>query len=596
MAWRQCGGKRGLASVALWTAVMVGVASVELAAAAPKPAGTVAARWGVQPDPPAEAVEWPATLKINIPQPQRNEEILFPRRESEFCLVGLSAYESERAELWNLATGKRVGTMQGTPAKAIMRALSADGKYLAAAVLDRAEANDVEVWSLETGKRVARFQADERNYSMTILDFAGPGEVLTYTLGQTNGKFGNHLRVWDATTGNSLRQMNLDKNISGDKRYDISPGNRWLATLEASEVVFYDLQTGQAKGTLVPPSVTEDGKYLHPDAVRFSPDGTELACLCEGQTASALVVYDLATGDQKLKHEMTAAMKAGLSHPASYKGPSIEFVTQPVGFLWYGSAFLERETGLMLWTYKQELLEFSHWKRMLTPAGLIVSTGGNRGRKIQLLEFPAAALEKSLEAYRSDVPAVIKPGEKVRVKVTVSEVRFGKPEDAKKAIQDVLASRLADDGLEVADDGNTQLTLKYKELAGKTLQEVKGGTIFGGGTPTGRTVQSTSGEVEIVWTTSDSKTKLYEHKFNLDPSYLSLRETKGDPTDAAVRQQVFEILKLQLAGLPMPYFVPTDKSLVTLPMTTTSTMAAPSSPEDALKKKIEAKKNLSKKK
>ena len=232
---------------------------------------------------------------------------------------------------------------------------------------------------------------------------------------------------------------------------------------------------------------------------------------------------------------------------------------------------------------------------LLTPAGLIVSTGGNDARKIRVITFPAEPLQKTLEAYRSDAPAVIKPGEKVQVKVIVGAVRFGKPEDTKKSIEEVLASRLADDGLEVSPEGTTLLTLKYKEGAGKTLQEVKGGTIFGGGTPTGRTVQSTSGEVEMVWTTKDGKTKLYEHKFNLDPSHLTVRD-KGDPTDAAVRQQVFEILKIQLAGLPMPFYVPSDKSLVTLPVASNSSMAAPSSPEDALKKKIEAKKNLVKKK
>jgi hypothetical protein len=62
-----------------------------------------------------------------------------------------------------------------------------------------------------------------------------------------------------------------------------------------------------------------------------------------------------------------------------------------------------------------------------------------------------------------------------------------------------------------------------------------------------------------------------------------------DTPDKA-REQVFAILKRQLAGLPMPYFVPTDKSLAMLPLTTSSDMVAPLSPQDAMKKKIEAKK------
>jgi hypothetical protein len=565
--------------------------SVESLNAADKPkSGGAAARWGVKPDAPAQAVRWPDALEYSIPQPPQIEELLFPSTASEFCLVGLKPYESDRAELWNLRTGARVGAMNGTPAQANKRALSPDGKYLAVAVLDRKLANDVEVWSLETGKRLSSFTADDRTQSMTILDFAGPGEVLTYTFGQQNGKWGHHLRVWEAETGKPARQIDLDKNITGDTYYDISPGRKWLATLDRPEIVFYDLETGQRKGAIIPPVKLEGGKSASVDSFRFSPDGTEFACMSDGFDGTVLAVHDLVTGDLKLKHELSASLKSALQHPASYKGPHIEFVAEPAGFLWFGSGFIERETGLLTWTYRQGLLEFSHWKRILTPAGLIVSTGGNNARQLQALPFPAAELKKSLDAYRSDAAAIVKPGERVKITVKVGEVRFGKPDEARQSIETVLAERLADDGLEVSDDGSTSLSVQYKETAGKTLQEVKGGTPFkGGGVPTGKTVQSTAAEVVIHWTSKDGKTAIYDHTLNLDPSMLTIRD-KGEVTDEKARQQVFAILKIQLAGLPMPYFVPKDKSLAVLPMTTYSEMAAPLSPQDVLKKKIEAKK------
>jgi hypothetical protein len=82
---------------------------------------------------------------------------------------------------------------------------------------------------------------------------------------------------------------------------------------------------------------------------------------------------------------------------------------------------------------------------------------------------------------------------------------------------------------------------------------------------------------------------IFEDTVNLDPSHLIIRDD-GEATDEKARQQVFEILKIQLAGLPMPYFVPTDKSLMVLPAVTSSQMAVPSSAEDKIKAKIEAKK------
>jgi hypothetical protein len=564
------------------------VLAADKAKAKAKPSG-VPTRWNVKPDPPAGPLKWPEKLQLSIAQPARAEDLLFPSTPSEFCLVGVTLNDSDKAELWNLATGERVGAIAGTPVKAFKMALSPDGKYLALLSLNKEQTKDVEVWSMETGKRLATFVADDRALPMTILDFAAPGEVLTYTFGQLNGKFVYHLRVWDAETGKPLRQMDLDKQISGDRHYDISPGRKCLATLDSPEIVFYDLQTGQLKGSIAPPEKTEDGQFVHVDGFRFSPDGSEFAVVSDGGKSAVLVVHDVATGAVKLKHELAASLKSNLQNQASYKGPHIEFVTEPPGFLWFGGGFIERESGLMVWNYRQGLTEYSHWQRILIPAGLIVSAGGNNSRKIQVLPFPADKLKKSIDAYRSDAAAIIKPGEKVKVTVKVGEVRFGKPEDAKTSIETVLAERLADDGLEVSDDGSTLMAVQYKESAGKTLQERKGGTPFGGGVLTGRSVQSTAGELVIKWTSKDGKTKIYEHTLNLDPSLLIIRDP-GEVTDEKARQQVFNILKLQLAGLSMPYFVPNDKALAVLPMTTSSEMAAPVSKQDALKKKIEAKK------
>jgi len=576
--------------------IVVALAGFErplLAADKPK-AGAVAARWQVKPDPPAQRVKWPDKLKLSIVQPDHTEDLLYPRGESEFVLASLKAYESDRAELWNLTTGKRVGAINGTPTKSNMKALSPDGKYLAILSLNSEQTKDVEVWSLESGKRVSAFVADDRAVSVTILDFAGPGEVLIFSHGTVNGKFVQHLRIWDAETGQLARAIDLDKGIDSNNRgnyYDISPGRKWLATLDRPDILIYDLESGLVKGMLAPPTRTEEGKSVSLDTVRFSPDGTEIALMSEGSDGSVIAIHDLATGDKKLTHELPRNLKSALQHPASYLGPHVEFVDSPAGFLWYGDAFIDRETGTMLWTYRQGILEYSHWKRILTPAGLIVSVGAINAKKVQVLPFPADKIEKSFAAYRKEeTKALVKPGEKVKLTVKVGEVRFGKPADAQKSIETALTERLAEDGLEVGDDGASLMAIQYQEKAGKVLQEVKGGTILGGGTPTGRAIQSTAGEMQIKWTSKDGKTKIYEHTLNLDPSRLIVRDDGEGITDAKARQQVFNILKIQLAGLPMPFFVPQDKSLASLPVTTTSDQAAPLTPQEAMKAKIEAKK------
>ena len=204
-----------------------------------------------------------------------------------------------------------------------------------------------------------------------------------------------------------------------------------------------------------------------------------------------------------------------------------------------------------------------------------------------------------MDAFHQDAAALVKPGEKVALTVKVGEVRFGLPAEAQESIENALAERLADDGLEIDDDGTTMMRVQYKESLGNTLQEIKGGNPLnprrGGGVPTGRSVQSTAGELLIQWTSKDGKTKIYEHVETLDPGFLAIRDS-ADVTEAKIRQQVFEILKIRLAQLPMPYFVPQDKDLAVLPMTTASEMAAPLSKKAAMKKKIEAAKMKTKRK
>ncbi|HVV99038.1 MAG TPA: WD40 repeat domain-containing protein, partial [Planctomycetaceae bacterium] len=341
------------------------------------------AGWAMKPDPPASPVKWPEKLSLNIAQADRADELLFPTNLSEYVLSNLKHYESDGGELWNLTTGKRVGAIKGSPSKAHKRALSPDGQYLAINVLGGDIPNLVEVWSLSTGQKVASWQADEAKMSMTILDFAGPGEVLTYTFGNPTGKFAYHLRVWDAQSGKPARQFDLKQTIGGDKHYQVSPGRRYLATMHSGEVAFFDLTNGEKVGAVAPPNKTEAGENVNSEGFRFSPDGSEIAVISDSFNATTIRAFDLETGDAKLTHDLPS-FKFGLQHASSYKGPSVDYATDGSAFLFFGSALVDRESGMVLWTYQSPPADYNHWPRILTPAGLISSVGSRRDCKVQV--------------------------------------------------------------------------------------------------------------------------------------------------------------------------------------------------------------------
>jgi WD40 repeat protein len=553
---------------------------------------TCAAEWKARVDPPAKPVVWPATLKLELPQPPQYEEILFPHGQSPYCLGGLGAYESDKAVLVDLTTGQKAGGIKGKPGQASKRALSPDGQYLVQSLLQAGNPCQIEVWSLSTGQMVCTFQASETKASLHILDFAGPDQVVTHTLGSEGGKFRRTVCLWNAKTGEKIREFEAEKHLQDN--YGISPGGRYLAAWVVPGIVVLDLQTGEQVGDVTPPDKTSEGKFVSVGGVRFSPDGKEIAVISTGLDAELICIYDAATGDEKAQLNVPPSAKSSVRHPASYKGPKVEFVAEPNGFLLYGSALIDRETGLHLWTYQQGDLEFAHWRRILTPAGLITSAGESSRKKIVVVPFPAETIQKSVAAYRQGVAALVTAGSKVKLDVKVGAVRFQKPEEAKTAIETALAERLAIDGLEVSPTGTTILSVQYQETVGKVLQEVQGGNIFGGGTPTGRSVQSTAGDVKISWTSADKKTKIFEQNFGLDPNYLRISGAT-ELTEEKARGQVFEILKLQLADLPLPYFVPNDKSLSVLPVPTTSPAGRPSSPQDVINQRIEARKKALKK-
>src|SRR5579871_2662569 len=119
-----------LMSAVLWLACGLSgptVLAADKAKAKAKPGG-VPTRWNVKPDPPAAPLKWPDKLQLSIAQPPRAEDVLFPSTQSEFCVVGLGGYESDKAELWNLVTGEKVGAISGKPVQANKMALSPDGK------------------------------------------------------------------------------------------------------------------------------------------------------------------------------------------------------------------------------------------------------------------------------------------------------------------------------------------------------------------------------------------------------------------------------------------------------------------------------------
>jgi hypothetical protein len=73
--------------------------------------------------------------------------------------------------------------------------------------------------------------------------------------------------------------------------------------------------------------------------------------------------------------------------------------------------------------------------------------------------------------------------------------------------------------------------------------------------------------------------------------FMTLKQ--GEVNAEGARKGMLEMIQLQLSGLPIPYFIPADKTLSLLPAVSEIASGEPPK-EDKLKRKVDAKKKAMK--
>ena len=210
-----------------------------------------------------------------------------------------SAGSGNIIHLWDAASGKEVGHMEGVPCQHITSlAWSPDGKNLASA----SGQIGVQVWNMDTGKQ--RCQLGKATDDMCFLTFSPDGRWLACTASPGS------VRVWDTTTweeaepcpGSARYQgvsfsadgkLLVGAGMNGVTKWDfstrkstffkgvegwtlavaMSPDGRFVASTNGQSVVVVDPETGKERYRL-PEKGTDVRDFWH---LRFSPDGKTFA-------------------------------------------------------------------------------------------------------------------------------------------------------------------------------------------------------------------------------------------------------------------------------------------------------------------------------
>lgn len=191
------------------------------------------------------------------------------------------------AQIWELSTGKKRMTIEGSDVGFFDVKFAPDGKSLALPGFY----GDIRLWNLETNKLQGLLKDHEgRIFSV---DFSPDGKLLA-SGGGPDYKPGE-MRVWKLATMESV--LELDKEHSSYVNSVVfSPDGKKLASASEDLVSLWNVDTGLLSNTFHAEKTRD--KHLSIFTVAFSPDGRLLA---SGDSHPAINVWDLKNGSLKYR-------------------------------------------------------------------------------------------------------------------------------------------------------------------------------------------------------------------------------------------------------------------------------------------------------
>ncbi len=218
--------------------------------------------------------------------------------------------------LWQLDTGREIRTLgRGRffvwHSKVVLSiAFSPDGKTLASSILGAPFGNPdmIKLWDVSTGRQLGTLKG--HSHAITSVAFSPDGKTLASGSQSTiigSDTDSNTIRLWDVCIGHEKRV--LKGHLSYVNSVVFSPDGQTLASgsLDCT-IKLWDVCTGQEKRTL-------KGHLHSVTSVAFSPDGQTLA---SGSSDRTIRLWDVSTGQEKL------TLKA-LSYGVNYDANSVAF-------------------------------------------------------------------------------------------------------------------------------------------------------------------------------------------------------------------------------------------------------------------------------
>jgi hypothetical protein len=306
-----------------------------------------------------------------------------------------------------------------------------------------------------------------------------------------------------------------------------------------------------------PPSPLGSNVFIFVRGLVFSPDGSELAALMQGQEARfRLVVWD-AKGTIVEDHDLGLQIGGGYND-----GDPIQWSPGGSSWLLHGDYLFDRRLGAIVWILRPPVMH--HYPHRFLDADQVIATRGDfQVRELIVVPVPRDEIQGAVESLNSGRPARLRPGDEIALQVKVGDIRYSNKAEVETSLRDVIGKRLTDAGLLVADGGPLTLQVTYSEAQGNELRVMEGGPFRSQQRDTGQRVEETVGVLEARLTREGEDQPFWETTARRGNPHFVRQETI---TDAVVRKAMFDNIQYLIRTTPFPYFVPADPDAPSLPI------------------------------